>query len=291
MSSDITSISSGLDAIFKAKNLDVSTRERKQISYISVDELKPSSVQPRKNFDPIKMEELSESILQNGILQPLIVRKNGEHFEIIAGERRWRASKKLALTEVPVIVENVDDNTALAYALIENIQRENLNVVEEARTYQKLIHDLQISHDEVAHRVGKSRPFISNYLRLLALNADVLQMLETDKISMGHARALLTLSPERQYLMAQEIIEKGLSVRDVEKKSQEIKHPSPSETPDPVSKGKSNYWSSVLSKKISAKVSVKLNQKGSGKVIIHVDSPDEVEWLVQNICLKEHFND
>lgn len=291
MSSETTSISSGLDAIFKAKNPEVSSAERKQIAYLEVERLQPSRVQPRKHFDPQKLEELASSIKENGILQPLIVRKCEDGYEIVAGERRWRAARTVGLSTVPAILENVDDNTALAFALIENIQRENLNVVEEARTYQRLIEDLNLSHDEVGLRIGKSRPLITNYLRLLSLNSHVLEMLEADKINMGHARALLALDSEHQLILAQETIEKDLSVREVEKRVQQCKQGFPEKKPNLTYHEKCERWSKVLTHKIASKVSVSLNDKGLGKVIIHVNSPEEVDWLVQNICLKEDFDD
>lgn len=287
MSSEITSIASGLDAIFKAKNPEVSTADRKQIIYLDVERLQPSRVQPRKNFDPQKLEELASSIKESGILQPLIVRKVKDRYEIVAGERRWRAARILGLATVPTILENIDDNTALAFALIENIQRENLNVVEEARTYQRLIEDLKLSHDEVGIRIGKSRPLITNYLRLLSLNAPVLEMLEADKINMGHARALLALDSENQLKLAQETIEKNLSVREVEKRVQECKLGFPEKKTNLMYHEKCEHWSKALTHKIASKVSVSLNDKGLGKVIIHVNSPEEVDWLVQNICLRE----
>lgn len=186
--------------------------------HIKINLIQPNLNQPRKNFDKEKLNELAESISKYGILQPIIVKQNGPLYEIIAGERRWRAAKIAGLEEVPVQLKQFDKKTMTEVALIENIQRENLNAVEEAEAYQKLIEDYGLSQEEVAQRVSKSRSTITNSLRILKLNENILNLIKEGKLTQGHARALLSIEDEDlRDKISQRVIEENLNVRDIEK--------------------------------------------------------------------------
>ena len=185
---------------------------------LDIDQLYPTETQPRKTFKEEKLDELAQSIKTNGIIQPIVARRDGDRFQIIAGERRWRAAQRAGLQRIPCLVREISDDNVLEISLIENIQREDLNPIEEATAYKRLIDKLAISQEEVAKRVGKDRSSITNALRLLKLPIEIQQLVEEDKLSMGHARALLSLeSVEEQLNLANEIIEKLLSVREAER--------------------------------------------------------------------------
>ncbi len=189
-----------------------------------IEELKPHSQQPRKTFDDKKMAELVSSVKEKGIIQPLVVRQHGDHYQIIAGERRWRAAQKAGLDRVPVVIQDVTEDWALEMALIENIQREDLNPLEEASAYRYLMDNFDLVQEEVAKRVGKERSTVANSLRLLRLPDQIKDCLSTGKISMGHARALLSLDSEEDILeAAEQVIQKKLSVRETEKLIKKIK--------------------------------------------------------------------
>jgi ParB family chromosome partitioning protein len=207
----------GLDALF-ADNAADSTSE--PAVTLKLTEIEPNHAQPRKNFDENSLAQLADSIKHHGILQPLLVRPitGGDGYQLVAGERRWRAARMAGLDEVPVVIKELNDEEVVAIALIENLQREDLNPIEEAEGYRTLMESFSLTQDEVAQRVGKSRPVIANSLRLLSLPDEVLDMLKEGKLSQGHARALLALPDEKSIIsLAKEIIKKGLSVREVEK--------------------------------------------------------------------------
>ncbi|MBD1399883.1 ParB/RepB/Spo0J family partition protein [Pelovirga terrestris] len=190
-----------------------------------VEELKPHSQQPRKNFDDQKMAELIASIKEKGVIQPLVVRQQGDHYQIIAGERRWRAAQKAGLDRVPVVIQDVSESHALEIALIENIQREDLNPLEEAGAYRYLVDTFDLSQEEVAQRVGKDRSTVANALRLLRLPDKIKEMVTAGQLSMGHARALLALEREDDVMEASnEVLRKSLSVRETEKLVKKIKN-------------------------------------------------------------------
>jgi ParB family chromosome partitioning protein len=190
-----------------------------------IEELKPHSQQPRKNFDDQKMAELIASIKEKGVIQPLVVRQQGDHYQIIAGERRWRAAQKAGLDRVPVVIQDVSENHALEIALIENIQREDLNPLEEAGAYRYLVDTFDLSQEDVAQRVGKDRSTVANALRLLRLPDRIKEMVTAGQLSMGHARALLALEREEDVLEASnEVLRKNLSVRETEKLIKKIKN-------------------------------------------------------------------
>ena len=198
--------------------IEESVKEEKPDTYLKVSMIDPNRNQPRKVFDENAMEELSDSIKKYGVIQPLIVRKQGSRYEIIAGERRWRAAKMAGLREVPVIIKNYTDQEIVEISLIENIQRENLNPIEEALAYQTLIKEFHLRQEDVAVRVSKSRTFITNTMRLLKLDERVQNMLSETMITSGHARALLAIeNHDLQYETAMRVYDEGMSVRDVEK--------------------------------------------------------------------------
>ena len=237
--------------------------------------------QPRKNFDEDALLELSDSIKQFGVLQPLLVRKRKDYYEIIAGERRWRAAKLAGVKEVPVIEKEYTDQEILEIGLIENIQRENLNPIEEAIAYKRLLEEFNLKQDEVAERVSKSRTAVTNSMRLLKLSDKVQQMIIDDMISTGHARALLAIDdPELQYTLANKIFDEKLSVRETEKLVKEIKNPKKPKEKKPVA---NSFIYQDLEEKMKSvfgtKVSIASKGKGKGKIEIEYYSDDELEHL------------
>lgn len=204
----------GLGALLSADQSSPST-ESFELDTVLIE---PSSVQPRTRFDEAKLHELAQSIRSNGVVQPLLVRRLGAHYELIAGERRWRAAQLAGLKSVPVFLRDVPDDKLLELALIENIQREDLNAIEEAHAYKSLLETIGLTQESLADRIGRDRSYVTNHLRLLRLPHDIQRMLEEEKISTGHARALLGVSDdESQRHIAREIVERGLSVRDTER--------------------------------------------------------------------------
>jgi ParB family chromosome partitioning protein len=256
------------------------------ITHLAVELLNSGKYQPRKQFDESILDELANSIKAQGIIQPLIVRKIAEEsYEIIAGERRWRAAKKAGLTYVPVIIRNIDDNVALAFSLIENIQRENLNPIEEALALNRFREEFEMTHEDIAQMIGRSRVSVTNTLRLLSLDSRVIVMLNEGKIDMGHARSLLKLSSEQQYQVARTVIEKQLNVRDTEALANRLKSSGNEGREKTFSLAtphdKCEEWSTYLSRQFTTNVSVKVNTEGKGKVIIEVNSASEVDWLIK----------
>lgn len=218
MSTPKKGLGRGLSALIPAAEPKTEPRGESSTLEVAVDRITPSPFQPRRTFDEGKIEELAASIRNQGIIQPLVVRPKGDNFELIAGERRWRAALKAGLTRVPVVVRNADDHEALQLALVENLQREDLNPIEEANGYKRLQEEFQWSQEEMAERVGKSRPAIANSIRLLGLPAEVQQEVSAGNLPAGQARALLGLHTEPLILSAcREIIAKGLSTRETEK--------------------------------------------------------------------------
>lgn len=213
----------GLGALLSAEDTTTSGEEANEIS---IDLIDPSSLQPRMVFDESKLDELARSISANGVVQPLLIRRKGLRFELIAGERRWRAAQRAGLEKVPAVIRNVSDEKVLELALIENIQREDLNPIEEARAYRKLIDTLGLTQETVAERVGRDRSYVTNYLRLLRLPDDLQDLLQTGKLSTGHARALLSSEQVAvQRRVARRIIDQDLSVRATERLVRQIIEP------------------------------------------------------------------
>jgi len=205
----------GLGALLSAEGAAPATEETGDYP---IDRIDPSALQPRVHFDDAKLEELAQSIRSNGVVQPLLLRPKGDRFELIAGERRWRAAQLAGLTKIPAVVRNVSDDKILELALIENIQREDLSPIEEAQAYKKLIETLGLTQETVAERVGRDRSYVTNYLRLLRLPEDIQQLVQVGRLSTGHARTLLGLEDvDRQRRLARRIIEQDLSVRATER--------------------------------------------------------------------------
>lgn len=255
--------------------------EKAGVQTMKINEVEPNRDQPRKNFDEDALLELSDSIKQFGVLQPLLVRKRKDYYEIIAGERRWRAAKLARVKEVPVIVKEYTDQEILEIGLIENIQRENLNPIEEAIAFKRLLEEFNLKQDEVAERVSKSRTAVTNSMRLLKLSDKVQQMIIDDMISTGHARALLAIDdPELQYTLANKIFDEKLSVRETEKLVKEIKNP---KKPKEKKVMENAFIYQDLEEKMKGvfgtKVSIASKGKGKGKIEIEYYSDDELEHL------------
>lgn len=274
----------GLDALLSSvKDVEEQSSKSKELEQLDGYRLLPVGViqrgryQPRRDIEPQALEELANSIRAQGVMQPIVVRPiDAERFEIIAGERRWRASQMADLTEIPAIVKDVPDEAAIAMALIENIQRENLNPIEEAISLQRLQDEFELTQQEVADAVGKSRSAVTNLLRLMNLTDDVKKMLEYGDLEMGHARALLSLEAEQQIEVANEIAGNGLSVRQTEalvKKVQQGEAPK-AEAVKPEPSPRLTELSNELSMRFSSKVTISQNAKGKGKITI--DFTDDV---------------
>lgn len=248
---------------------------------MKINMVEPNREQPRRNFEEDALLELADSIKQFGVLQPLIVRKRNDYYEIIAGERRWRAAKIAGIKEVPVIIKDYNEQEVVEIALIENIQRENLNPIEEAMAFKKLLEEYHLKQDEVAERVSKSRTAVTNSMRLLKLNEKVQQMIIDDMISTGHARALLALDDEeQQYILANKIFDEKLSVRETEKLVKALKNPKKEVK---VQKQEHMFVYDNLEEHlkniIGTKVSVNPKANGKGKIEIEYYSEEELERI------------
>ncbi|MBS5621190.1 ParB/RepB/Spo0J family partition protein [Eubacterium sp.] len=250
---------------------------------MKISDIEPNREQPRKNFDKEALQELADSIKQFGIIQPIVVQKKDDYYEIIAGERRWRAAKLAKLKEVPVIIKEYSNREVMEIALIENIQRKDLNPIEEALAYKSLIDEYSLKQEELANRVSKSRTAITNSMRLLKLTDSVQNMLINDEISMGHARALLTLEQEDlQIEAAKTIVSKGLSVRDTEKLVKSILNPKQVKLPIPSAEAAIyDAISNKLREKMGTKVSINHKKNGKGKIEIEYYSQEELERLLE----------
>ena len=285
----------GLDSLIPNKsNKSPSTVEKQSVKtekeekstatgeiLVKINEVEPTRDQPRKDFDEDSLMELADSIKQFGILQPLIVQKKKDYYEIIAGERRWRAAKLAGIKEVPIIIKDYSNQEIVEISLIENIQRENLNPIEEAMAYKRLLEEFNLKQDEVAERVSKSRTAVTNSMRLLKLSDRVQQMIVDDMISTGHARALLAIDDEeQQYMLANKIFDEKLSVRETEKLVKELKNPKKE-----VKKVKQermfvyNDLADHMKNIIGTKVSVNPKANGKGKIEIEYYSEEELERI------------
>ena len=273
----------GLDALLSNEGDNVSSKIE-TTNVMPLSQLTPGKFQPRKNFNQDSLKELAKSIKAQGIIKPILVRMTSNNqFEIIAGERRWQAAKIAKLDEVPVVVKDIPDSTALAMALIENIQREDLNVIEEARGIKRLIDEFNITHEAAAEAVGKSRAAVSNTLRLLSLCEHAQNALETNKIEMGHARAILSLSPIDQAMMCQKIVNQKLTVREVEKEVSEgsTKKTSPKQSKDHDIQRLENE----LSDRFGTNISISHKQSGKGSINFKYSNLDELERIIAKLKL------
>jgi ParB family chromosome partitioning protein len=280
----------GLDALLTTKpvsdqqnDANFSSAQRSELQKLPIEWLKPGKYQPRKDMSQDALEDLASSIRSQGIIQPIVVRQIGEQsYEIIAGERRWRASQLAQLDVIPCIIKDVPDEAAVAIALIENIQREDLNAMEEAIALQRLLSEFELTHQQVADAVGKSRASVTNLLRLNQLNDDVKLLLEHGDIEMGHARALLALDGLAQSDAARIVAAKQMTVRDTENLVRRLLEPAPEATP----KVKDPDVSSLeqrLSERFAAPVEINYNKKGKGNLVISYSSLDELEGILSKL--------
>jgi len=272
----------GLDALIP----ELKTTEGKNLIYCGIEEIRPNPHQPRKHFDEAKLQELSDSIKEKGILEPLLVRKVSDGYELIVGERRWRAAQKAGLKEVPVLIKEFDERAALEISLIENLQREDLNPIEEAEAYRRLIEEFHLSHEALSLRIGKDRTTITNALRLLKLPPEIKEHLLQNRLSPGHARAILSLEDqEKQKQLCQLILQKGLSVREAEtlakKWSGKPKKKSIEKTQDDLKLQLASLQDS-LRRHLGTKVLI--HSKGKrGKIEIEYYSHEDLERIVEAI--------
>lgn len=267
----------------KKESAEKST-ERDNETMVSIQKIEPNPAQPRNQFDEDSLHELADSIKQYGILQPLLVKKKDDFYEIIAGERRWRAAKIAGIKEVPVIVRDFTDNEIVEIALIENIQREDLSPIEEALAYKKLMEEFHLKQDQVAAKVSKSRVTITNSLRLLKLDDRVQQMLEDEMISTGHARALLAISDgDLQYEIAMKVFDEKLSVRDIEKLVKEFNKPKKEKQEEDTYSFLYTDLEETMKQILGSKVSIKNKKNNKGKIEIEYYSRDELERIVDMI--------
>lgn len=252
---------------------------------LPLDLISPGPFQPRSIFDTDRLQELAESIRHQGVIQPVVVRVKGEDsFELIAGERRWRAAQLAGIEKIPAIIRKVPDEIAIAMALVENIQRENLNPIEEATALRRLVDEFQMTHQEAGDAVGRSRSAVSNLLRLLELSGEVRELVDARHLEMGHARALLTLDESMQAQAAREVVSKDLSVRETEQLVRRMKNPPVAKTrvldPD------IQYLQDKLAEKLCARVKLTHNARGKGKMVIAFNSADELEGILEHLGLE-----
>jgi ParB family chromosome partitioning protein len=273
----------GLDALLSGSD----AKAEDELRNLPVDRMKPGKYQPRTHMDQESLAELAASIKAQGVMQPILVRAvdstpGAERYEIVAGERRWRASQLAGLSEVPVLVRSIPDEQALEMALIENIQRENLNPLEEAQGLQRLIDEFGLTHQQAADAVGRSRPAATNLLRLLQLTAPVQELLMSGQIDMGHARALLPISSGQQVGVAQRVVQKGLSVRETERLVQQLLNP-PKHAPEKAIDRDLLSLQDRLSDGLGTNVAIRSNKKGAGRVTIEFSSLDQLDGLISRL--------
>ena len=281
----------GPKAAAEAPKLEATAQDT--LRTLPVAALSPGKYQPRRNMDDAKLAELSESIKAQGVIQPIVVRATGrDAYEIIAGERRWRASQLAGLDNIPVVVREVDDRTVVAMALIENIQREDLNPLEEAQALQRLIDEFDLTHAEAADAVGRSRAAVSNLLRLLELPPAIRALVEARRLEMGHARALLTLSPEMASKLASDAAEHGWSVREVEHRVQQLASGKVPGAPAKKTAGKAAPHADIatlereLGETLGTRVVVQHGRGNSGRLVIHYSGLDTLDGVLERLRAK-----
>ena len=275
----------GLDALLGTLPQDTGANE--QLRNIPIDLIKRGQYQPRKSMNPEALVELADSIRTQGVVQPILVRplagQSGK-YEIIAGERRWRAAQMAGLQNIPALILAVPDKTAACIALIENIQREDLNPLEEAQTFLRLLEEFGMTHEAVADAVGRSRSTVTNLLRLLELHPEVQELLRSGGLEMGHARALAALTPEQQVEIARRVVKRGLSVREAERLARDIQKPGKKKgTPQRQLDPNIRSLQDALSERLGAQVTIKHTVRGKGTVEIHYNSLDELDGILARI--------
>ena len=279
------SVSSEKKADSKEENKE-SKDSKATETVVKITQVEPNREQPRKNFDEDALQELADSIKQFGLLQPILVQDRKTHYEIIAGERRWRAAKLAGLKEVPVIIRDYTDQEIVEISLIENIQREDLNPIEEAQAYKRLLTEFNLKQDEVAERVSKSRTAVTNSMRLLKLCDEVQQMIIDDMLSTGHARALISIEdPEQQYMIAQKIFDEKLSVREVEKLVKDLNKPEkPKKESNKEDKSLDIIYEAIeekLKQSLGTKVEISSKGTGAGKLEIEFYNHDDLDRIIE----------
>lgn len=282
----------GLDSIIpiqdnspSEKNIESKEEQKDPETIVKITQVEPNRDQPRKNFDEDALQELADSIKQFGLLQPILVQDRKTYYEIIAGERRWRAAKLAGLKEIPVIIRDYTDQEIVEISLIENIQREDLNPIEEAQAYKRLLTEFHLKQDEVAERVSKSRTAVTNSMRLLKLCDEVQQMIIDDMLSTGHARALISIEdPEEQYTIAQKIFDEKLSVRDVEKLVKNLNKPEKPKKENKEDKSLDIIYQDIeekLKQSLGTKVAISSKGNGAGKVEIEFYNHDDLDRIIE----------
>ena len=283
-----TGLGRGLEALFSDVQISIDGKNRdaapvgSEILFVDINDIKANASQPRKNFSDEKIEELAQSIKTHGIIQPIMVRKTEMGYEIVAGERRWRAARKAQLKEVPCLIKELDDQENMLISIIENVQREDLNVIEEALAFEQMTVRFKLTQEEMSKSVGKSRPYITNALRLLKLGQDIQQMVISDQLSGGHARAIAGLSdPKRQKAIADEIVEKGLSVRQAEFIVSQV--PANMKKHKPLRRKISNPEITSIEEDLKIRLGTKvkiIHGKKRGKIEIEYYSKEELDRLI-----------
>jgi len=281
----------GLDALLGAAGANKveeitnpSVEDNKALKELDIDLIQRGIYQPRVHFNDEALQELSDSIKAQGVVQPIVVRPIAAgRYEIIAGERRWRASQLAGLQQIPAVIKDIDDKTTAAVSLIENIQREDLNPIEESRALQRLIDEFGLTHQEVADTVGRSRASVTNLLRLQELRSEVIDFLDKGEIGMGHARALLTLTSDQQLHLAKTVIKKGMSVRETEAAARKLLNPPEKKTTTAAVDPNIEHLENTISEKLSAKVHFKHGKNGKGQMVISYNSLDELDGILEHI--------
>ncbi|MCR5417460.1 MAG: ParB/RepB/Spo0J family partition protein [Lachnospiraceae bacterium] len=294
MAANKRGLGKGLDSLIPATakpktstKQEAKPEEKGPVSIVSITKVEPNREQPRRKFDEDALAELADSIKQFGVLEPLIVQDRKKYYEIIAGERRWRAAKLAGLKEVPVIIKKLTEQEIVEISLIENLQREDLNEIEEAQAYKRLLEEFHLKQDEVAERVSKSRSAVTNSIRLLKLSDEVQQMIIDEKLSAGHARALIPVEDSRQQLtLAERVFDEKLSVRDIEKIVKDLnkeKKDKKAKTLDESMIAVYQRLEEKLKTQLGTKVSIKAKEDGSGKIEIEFYSSDELDRIMSQI--------
>ncbi len=274
----------GLDVLLPQPSIASEVRFESALRELELDQVHPNALQPRLAFEPDKLEELALSIKENGVIQPIVVRRSGRGYEIVAGERRWRASQKAGLATIPALVQDVSDEKMLELALVENIQRDELSPIEEAHAYQLLTDQFGLTQEQVAQRVGRSRTAVTNALRLLQLPSSIQKGVAQGDLSMGHARALIPLPQKQQLLLVRQIIELGLSVRDTERRAQRLQTP-----PKPPAGGKDPDVLAAerrLEEHWKTRAEIQL-RKGRGRISLYFHSQEELDQLYQALVSRQ----
>ena len=277
----------GLDALLGGDRTKSARSAEGLLREIAVSQLSPGKYQPRTRMDQASLDDLAQSIRARGIVQPILVREIGPgKFEIVAGERRWRAAQIAELATVPALVRDIPDEQALGIGLIENIQREDLNAIEEAAGIKRLIDEFKLTHESAAQAVGRSRAAVTNLLRLLELSKPVQDMLMDGKLDMGHARALLALVKSRQVELAHQIVARALSVREAERMVKAALTPSSAKKSPAATDGDTRRLEDSIAEKLGARVLIKANAKGRGSLTLHFHSLEELDGLLEKTGLK-----